>query len=402
MNDQLKNKIPQIRFPEFKEKWEVKKLGEIAKFSKGKGISKNDIVEDGNNYCIRYGELYTKYNEVIDIIYSKTNIDTSKLVFSEINDVIIPSSGETHIDIATASCVLSKGIILGGDLNIIKTKNNGVFLSYYFNNKKRIEIASLAQGSSVIHLYSNSLSTLNISIPTLPEQKKIAHFFTTIDQKINQLQEKKNALEGYKKGMMQQLFSQELQFKDENGKTFDDWEVKKLGEVCEINPKNKNLPNSFIYVDLESVEKGRLIKKNRMSIENSPSRAQRLLSHKDILFQMVRPYQKNNYFFDEKSKDYVASTGYAQIRTNHNPIFIYQLLHTQSFVNKVIVKCTGTGYPAINSTDLSKVIISLPSTREQTKIANFLTKIDKKINAVNTQIENTKTYKKGLLQKMFV
>ena len=134
--------IPKLRFPEFKGEWEKKKLGNIAKFSKGKGISKSEIAEDGKTDCIRYGELYTRYGEVISDVYSKTNVDLKNLVLSEANDVIIPASGETQIDIATASCVIKSNVALGGDLNIIKTANNGVFLSYYLNNRKKIEIAN--------------------------------------------------------------------------------------------------------------------------------------------------------------------------------------------------------------------------------------------------------------------
>ena len=121
--------LPKLRFPEFKGEWERKRLGDIAKFSKGKGISKSEIAEDGKTDCIRYGELYTRYGEVINNVYSRTNVDAKKLVLSEANDVIIPASGETQIDISTASCVIKSGVALGGDLNIIKTENNGVFLS---------------------------------------------------------------------------------------------------------------------------------------------------------------------------------------------------------------------------------------------------------------------------------
>src|SRR5690606_33233139 len=130
--------------------WEHKSLGAIAIFSKGKGVSKSDIIENGLIECIRYGELYTEYNETIIDIKSRTNESKDRLVLSEYNDILIPASGETQIDIATASCVLKSGVAIGGDINIIKTTQNGVFLSYYFNSKKKHEIASLAQGASVI------------------------------------------------------------------------------------------------------------------------------------------------------------------------------------------------------------------------------------------------------------
>ena len=364
--------VPKLRFPEFKGEWENKKLGEIAKFSKGKGISKSEIAEDGKIECIRYGELYTRYGEVIDNVYSRTNIDLKNLVLSEANDVIIPASGETQIDIATASCVIKSDIALGGDLNIIKTVNNGVFLSYYLNNQKKNEIANLAQGISVVHLYSSQLATLSLNLPTLPEQTRIASFFTVLDKKIAELKQKKTLLEEYKKGVMQKIFSQELRFKDKDWKESPKWEKKKLGNIAEINPRSERLPEAFIYIDLESVVQGRLTKEDRINKLDAPSRAQRLLRKKDILFQMVRPYQKNNYFFDRNEKDFVASTGYAQIRTSENPEFLFQFLHEEFFVKNVIEKCTGTGYPSINSSDLSNIIISVPSDKEQTPFTSFL------------------------------
>ena len=190
---------PNLRFPEFEAEWEKKKLGEVAKFSKGKGISKSDITEDGIYECVRYGELYTRYGEVIREVYSKTNFNIEKSVVSEENDVIIPASGETQIDIATASCVLKSGVILGGDLNIIKTNKNGVFLSYYLNNKRKLDIANLAQGISVVHLYASQLALLNLNFPSLTEQTKIASFLSSVDEKLNLLKEKKEELEEYKK-----------------------------------------------------------------------------------------------------------------------------------------------------------------------------------------------------------
>jgi len=120
--------------------------------------------------------------------------------------VIIPSSGETSLDIATASCVMKDGIALGGDLNIIKTKENGIFLSYYMNNHLKTNIARLSQGSSVIHLYQNHLSTLKLSLPCLEEQTKIATFLTSIDTKIDQNSKQLDQAKQFKKALLQQMF----------------------------------------------------------------------------------------------------------------------------------------------------------------------------------------------------
>ena len=187
-----------------------------------------------------------------------------------------------------------------------------------------------------------------------------------------------------------------LRFKEFSG----EWEEKELKETSIINPKIKELPNKFIYIDLESVEKGLLVKSNEIIKDEAPSRAQRVLSVNDILFQTVRPYQKNNYFF-KLDGDYVASTGYAQIRANESSEFLYQKLHTDNFVNKVLLRCTGTSYPAINSTDLSKIKIYISEKQEQEKIASFLSSIDKKINQLSKKDELLQNYKKAMMQKIF-
>ena len=209
-------------------------------------------------------------------------------------------------------------------------------------------------------------------------------------------------LQIYKKGVMQQLFTQALRFKDDHGNDFPDWEEKKLGDTVTVNPKTSDLPDSFIYIDLESVVAGVLHSQRRISREGAPSRAQRLLQRGDILFQTVRPYQMNNYLYDLDDL-HVASTGYAQLRAStNNPRFIYYSLHLPRFVGDVMDRCTGTSYPAINSKVLGEIEISIPSLAEQTKIANFLTALDRKIESVSQQITHTQTFKRGLLQQMFV
>ena len=200
--------VPKLRFPEFRgaEEWESTTLGKIASLHKGKGISKAEIDDTGKSFCIRYGELYTKYKEAIFTVYSKTNTPTNELVLSKKNDVLIPSSGETKIDIATASCVMQDGIAIGGDINVIRSNQNGVFLSYYLNSAKKLDIAKLAQGDAVVHLYISQLELLNVVIPTLIEQQKIADCLSSLDDLITAQTQKIEALKLHKKGLMQQLF----------------------------------------------------------------------------------------------------------------------------------------------------------------------------------------------------
>lgn len=182
-----------------------------------------------------------------------------------------------------------------------------------------------------------------------------------------------------------------------------DWEVKKLENICDVNPTNKELPEKFIYVDLESVEKGRLLKRSLIKLKDAPSRAQRLLKKDDVIYQMVRPYQKNNFFFDIDDKfEYVASTGYALLRAFKSKMFLYQYLHTTNFINRVLAKCTGSNYPAINSKDLSRIKVIVPKNpKEQQKIANCLSSLDEVITAETEKRDLLKDHKKGLLQQLF-
>ena len=170
-----------------------------------------------------------------------------------------------------------------------------------------------------------------------------------------------------------------------------EWEMVSLQDIATINPKSDPLQNTFIYIDLEAVEKGELRKIQEIMREEAPSRAQRVIDNNDILFQCVRPYQKNNYIhriLNTSNQQWVASTGYAQIRTTELPNYIYHLLNTDEFNRKVMVRCTGSSYPAINSEDLATIhLYYTPDKKEQLKISRLLDLLDKRIATQNKIIE---------------
>ena len=173
---------------------------------KGTGISKDQLSDDGEP-CILYGELYTKYkSETIREVISKTNIDNTKLVRSKANDVIIPCSGETAEDIATARCVLNGNILLGGDLNIIRLHGyDGAFMSYQLNGRRKYDIAKVAQGVSVVHLYGEHLKGVKTINPCLEEQKKIAKLLSLLDERIATQNKIIDKLQSLIKGIAQNI-----------------------------------------------------------------------------------------------------------------------------------------------------------------------------------------------------
>jgi len=166
------------------------------------------------------------------------------------------------------------------------------------------------------------------------------------------------------------------------------WEQRRLGEVAELNPK-ASLPGKFEYVDLESVIGTDLINHRTENRSTAPSRAQRLAQQGDVFYQTVRPYQKNNYLFEKSCNDYVFSTGYAQMRPNIDSRFLFCILQSDSFVKVVLDNCTGTSYPAINSTDLSNIEVAIPVDRaEQVKIGSIFKKLDNLITLHQRELEN--------------
>lgn len=200
--------VPALRFPEFTGEWKEERLDEIAELSKGVGISKEQLSEDGEP-CILYGELYTKYkSEIIHKVISKTNIESSNLKHSKRNDVIIPCSGETAIDIAVARCVPFDNILLGGDLNIIRLhKDDGAFMAYQLNGKRKIDIAKLAQGVSVVHLYGDNIKAIKTYNPCLQEQQKIVKLLSMLDERMELQNKIIEKLETLIKGIIETVIS---------------------------------------------------------------------------------------------------------------------------------------------------------------------------------------------------
>ena len=186
--------------------WTTAKIGNIGTFIKGAPLSKADISSDGTPFIL-YGELYTTYNEVISKVVRKTQASVDKQYYSQIGDVIIPTSGETPEEISTASCVMLPDIILAGDLNIYHcTQVDGRIMSYILNHVVNDRIARVAQGKSIVHVQATEISKIEITYPDLISQKKLIETFDAITARIDQSMRELELLQVHRKALLQQLF----------------------------------------------------------------------------------------------------------------------------------------------------------------------------------------------------
>ncbi|SJL33908.1 EcoKI restriction-modification system protein HsdS [Porphyromonas gingivalis] len=203
----LRNQLfsQKLRFPKFSDEWQQTMLGEIAEIKKGSPLSKVDLIHSGYNLAIHYGELFTQYKEKITQVISRTNL----LGFTSLEgDILMPSSDVTPRGLATASCIFLNGVILGGDMNIIRSITNQavpMFLTYALIFQKD-NIISKVSGTTVKHIYPKDLYSLEFYLPSLSEQEKIADFLSLIDECIEVEEELLEQYERQKRYLLKQMF----------------------------------------------------------------------------------------------------------------------------------------------------------------------------------------------------
>ena len=378
-NEHNKHNVPNLRFPEFQGEWKKTTIGDIADLYKGTGISKDQLSDDGEP-CILYGELYTKYkSETIREVISKTNIDNTKLVRSKANDVIIPCSGETAEDIATARCVLNGNILLGGDLNIIRLHGyDGAFMSYQLNGRRKYDIAKVAQGVSVVHLYGEHLKGVKTINPCLEEQKKIAKLLSLLDERIVTQNKIIDKLQSLIKGLRVRLIQ------IENGN------IVHLGEIAQIYQ-----PQTISSTEL--TEDGFLVYG-----ANGIIGKYKQYNHKTE--QICITCRGNTCGMVNYTKPMSWITGNAMVINtdeHQNKVckrYLYHYLSAYNF-NSLI---SGSGQPQIVRTPLEQLKVTLPTFLEQKQKATFLDKIQGKIEICNKALNLYLQQKQYLLRQMFI
>ena len=410
-----KRRVPKLRFPGFTGDWEQRKLGDIATLSKGNGYSKSDLVPSGSP-IILYGRLYTNYETTIK------NIDTfvelkDKSVISQGGEVIVPASGETAEDISRASVVENQGIVIGGDLNVIKVKEllNPTFLALTISNgEQQKELSKRAQGKSVVHLHNSDLQEVNLIFPLLNEQKEISILFEKLDNIITLHQRKLDNLKLRKKALLQKLFPKngerypELRFP---GFT-DAWEQRKLGDLLILlkdgsHGTHKNTDAGVYLLSAKNIKNGRI---NIMPDDRIISWDDYNVIHKnyelqigDILLTIVGSIGETAIFNLKTKVTFQRSVAFLRPNSNLNNGFLYTLINTDRFQNQLQTKQVVSAQPGIYLGDLATIDITYPKNiLEQEKIYNIFREIENSITLHQRKLDHLQLQKKALLQQMFV
>lgn len=402
-----KRRVPKLRFPGFTEDWEQRKLCQITKRITRKNGGQSDLpltisAQDGLVDQRKYFNRQVASRDMSNYYLIKKGEFAYNKSYSE----GYPFGAVKRLDYYDIGALSTLYILFEITDNNI---SSDFIVSYYMTHLWYKEIskraAEGARNHGLLNISTEDFFDSDLNIPnSIEEQVKIGNFIKQLDKFITLHQRKLEHLNLKKKALLQKLFPKngecypELRFP---GFT-DAWEQRKLSEIVTINPKTE-LPDEFKYVDLESVVGTNLLGFQVIKKENAPSRAQRLASYGDVFYQTVRPYQRNNYLFENVDKDMVFSTGYAQLRSKLDSYFLLTLVQNNNFVKVVLDNCTGTSYPAINGSELGKIIVQIPSNEvEANQIGKVFRGIDKSITLHQRKLDHLQLQKKALLQQMFV
>ena len=369
---------PKLRFPEFGGDWEMKKLKDLFKISAGGDIGIENVSQ----------EKTEKFNYPIyaNAAKNKGFYGYSDIYKIEENVLTIAGRG-VNIGIAHARDHKFYPIVR---LLVLRPKNNeNIYFFEYQANRLNIH----KESTGVPQLTAPQISGYEIFFPQIPEQTRIANFLSLIDEKITLLKDKKADLQEYKKGIIQKIFSQEIRFKDDNGKAFEDWEDVELSEIANINKGNQlNKDDLNDFDKYPSISGG---------IE--PSGYTNKFNRNENTIIISEGGNSCGYVNFIKNKFWCGGHCYSIdiIDKKINILYLYQLLKYNQI--HIMMLRVGSGLPNIQKKDLKKYNLSISKNiKEQTRIANFLSAIDEKISLVNNQIGDTLEYKKGLLQQLFV
>lgn len=384
---------PVIRFPEFTDHWNNTKLSELLKEAKKRNgdlkYSKDEVLSVSGemgivNQIEHLGRSYAgvsvhQYHvvEVGDIVYTKSPLKANPYG-------IIKQNKKKAGIVSTLYAVY----------NVKEENAHGEFIEHYFSldeNTNRYLRPLVKKGAKNDMKISNAYVLHDkIFVPSVAEQKKITLFLNTLDKKIEQLKQKKSLLEEYKKGIMQKIFSQELRFKDENGKAFPDWEEKILSELLDYVQPTKYLVESTEYDDSYKTPVLTAGKSFILGYTNETFG----IYDKKLPLIIFDDFTTAIQFVDFPFKAKSSAMKLLVPKKGSNIYFIFEAMQ--------LINYSIGGHERHWISKYSKIEIPIPCAKEQNKISDFLSTINDKISRAQAQIEQTQQYKKGLLQKMFV
>ena len=397
MTNKMKN-VPELRFPEFIEEWEEKRLGDLYKYQQGQQIP----VE--NQYKIQINNM-KRFIRIVDV----TENPKKRYIKDRKESGLINQKDLIMIRYGASAGTISmgyEGVIANNLFKFVKKQNVDNRYFYFLLKKSHFKIKSLSSQSAMPALNFNAMDTLKFSIPQYSEQQKIGSFFSKLDRQIELEEQKLAKLEEQKKGYMQKIFSQELRFKDENGNTFEEW-------------KNTNF--NYFMSEPDNLEKGIDLRKDQLltvKLEGNGvskaniNRALKMGStvyYKRFAGQFI--YGKQNFFngafgiVPKFLNNYYSSGDVPALNIDYSKIdskYFINYISRKDYYKKKEAFSTGTGSKRIHEKTLLDFDIMLPSVEEQEKIGDFFSEIDNFIEKQSYKVELLKERKKGFLQKMFV
>jgi type I restriction enzyme S subunit len=397
--------VPALRFSEFDGDWEKKKLGDVGKIRMCKRIFSSDTTEIGD---IPFYKIGTFGKQADAYISNELYLDyRERFSFPKIDDILMSASG-----------TLGRTVIYDGspsyyqDSNIVWIDNEEEVItnSFLFYIYQIVRYDS--EGGTIQRLYNSIINNAKFSKPSLTEQQKIASFLSAVDEKIQQLTKKKALLEDYKKGVMQQLFSGQLRFKDENGKAYPDWERGRFSKFIKLyrgsspRPIVKYISNDDSGVNWIKIGDTKKSQNYRISsvsekITREGSLKSRFVEKGEIILANSMSFGKS-YLLEVSGCIYDGWFVLREYEESFDKEFMLQVLNSDLLQRQYLRLSTGGVVQNINSDIVYSTLLFCPVIEEQQKIARYLSRIDTKIEAVNNQITQTQTFKKGLLQRMFV
>ncbi len=401
--------VPALRFPEFTEGWQTKKIKDLSKENLQNGVF-NDPSKVGSGYRLinvkdMYSEGAINEKKLLKLELSEKDFLNNKVkngdTFFTRSSLVKEGIAHSNVYIGDADDVTFDGhlIRLRPDLDEVSP----IFLnSLLKTHRVRKELVAYGKTATMTTIGQGDVASCIVIFPFKPEQQKIAAFLGAVDDKIAQLQKKKDLLESYKKGCMQKLFSQEIRFKDDNGNPFPDWEEKKLGDFCKVfsGGTPTSAKREYYNGEIPFIGSGDIGDKNIMqhitedALNNSSAK---LVNKGDLLYAL---YGATSGQVAISKIQGAINQAVLCIRTKEITVFLYQYLTYKQ--DRILSTYLQGGQGNLSGDIVKKLTIDLPCADEQKEIADFLAGLDDKIALVADGVDKAKLFKKGLLQQMFV